>query len=190
MSKRPAITQEQAHDAVRTLLWYMGEDPTRPGMVDTPARVARAWREMCRGRGLDPARHLERVFASDSDGMVVVRGIRFTSMCEHHLLPFVGTADVAYIPAGGRVVGLSKIPRVVTEIAAVATMQEDIATRVADVLQRGLKTKGVAVRLVAKHSCMGCRGVMQPDAEAVTTVLRGVFRKRKDARDEFMRSWL
>lgn len=175
-------------EAVRTLLVGIGEDPDRDGLLKTPERVARALLEMTEGSRLDPARHLKTLFDCDGDSMVVVRGIRFTSLCEHHLLPFQGRAAVGYIPAEGKVVGLSKLARVVIEFARRPQLQERIGLQVADAIEKSIPTHGVGVQLIATHSCMGCRGVHQQDAEMVTTVVRGVFKDKPDARAEFMAS--
>jgi len=159
-------------DAVVRLLEGMGEDPTREGLRDTPRRVVKAMREMTNGLGVDPASVLGTTFTEPFGQAVYVRGIRFTSMCEHHLLPFVGTATVAYLPSD-RVVGLSKVPRLVEVLAHRPQLQERLTREIADTLGGAIGALAVGVAIRAHHSCMGCRGVRQPDAEMVTVCLRG-----------------
>jgi GTP cyclohydrolase I len=177
---------DPAVQAVRQLLIELGENPDREGLIETPQRVVRAFREMTSGKDDDPSEHLKKLFACKSDSMVIVRGIRFTSLCEHHLLPFQGTAAVGYIPSAGKVVGLSKLARVVVGYARRLQLQEQLAHQIADAMESRIPNLGVAVYLVATHSCMGCRGVHQQDAEMVTTVLRGIIKEKADARAEFM----
>lgn len=165
----------KAYDAVRYLLQCVGEDPDREGLVDTPKRVVRALAEMTRGYREEPETVLGTVFEEDCDQMVVVRGIRFASLCEHHLLPFTGTAAVGYIPQG-KVVGLSKIPRLVEAYARRLQMQERLTAQVASGIDSVLRPLGVGVVMRAHHACMGCRGVRQPDAEMVTSHLIGAAR--------------
>jgi GTP cyclohydrolase I len=174
-------------DAVRRLLQHLGEDPTREGLVDTPARVVRALTEMTSGYQLDPAEVLERQFPDDYDEMVIVRGIDFHSLCEHHMLGFTGTATVAYVPAPGRgVVGLSKLARLVDLYARRLQVQERLTMQIADALEAHLQPLGVGVVVAARHSCMGCRGVRKPRAEMVTSAIRGVLRDKPEARAEFL----
>jgi len=172
-------------DAVRVLLECIGEDPTREGLRDTPARVVKALREMTAGLQQDPRDVLGTVFNEHSDQMVVVRGIRFSSLCEHHLLPFHGTVTVGYIPAG-RVIGLSKIPRLVQVFAKRPQVQERMTNQVAQALQDHLQCRGVGVVVKAHHACMGCRGVVQPDAEMITSALSGFMRDDAAARAELL----
>jgi GTP cyclohydrolase I len=175
----------QATNAVRVLLSWIGEDVTREGLRDTPRRVAKAFREMTAGLHMNPAEVLGTVFQETSDQMVVVRGIRFSSMCEHHLLPFTGTAAVGYIPKG-RVIGLSKIPRLVEVFAKRPQVQERMTNQIAESLMEHLQPNGVGVIVKAHHSCMGCRGVRQPDAEMVTSCLLGCLRQDGAARSELL----
>ena len=179
-----APNPELQQECVRYLLACIGEDPSRPGLVDTPRRVVKALDEMTSGRNMDPVSMLGTVFDEPCDEMVLVRGIRFVSMCEHHLLPFVGEMSVGYVP-NGRVVGLSKIPRMVEAWARRPSMQERLTQQVAHTLHDTLGAQGTAVVARAHHACMGCRGVRQPDADMVTSCLLGVMRDR-DARAEFM----
>lgn len=174
-------------DAVRSLLEYVGEDPDREGLVDTPGRVLRALAELTQGHLQDPSVILERTFPDHYDEMVVLRGVTFTSLCEHHLLPFVGTARVGYIPAPGRgVVGLSKLARLVQCFAQRLQVQERMTMQIADALEEHLHPLGVGVLVEAHHSCMGCRGVRQPGAVMVTSALRGALRDEPETRAEFL----
>jgi len=165
------------------LLYYLGEDPEREGLEETPARVARFWREFIE---YDPG-NLDATFesVSEADQMVVVRKISFYSMCEHHLLPIIGTAAVAYIPSE-RVLGLSKIPRVVAKHASRLQLQERIANGVANELVDLAGTKNVAVYLEADHLCTQMRGIRSPCAQMVTTVMLGDFRDEPETRAEFL----
>ena len=171
--------------AVRTILRAIGEDPERPGLIDTPRRVARMYKEMFSGLKTDPARHLRVTFPETYDEVVLVRDISFTSMCEHHLLPFNGVAHVAYIP-NGRVTGLSKLARVVEEIARRPQVQERMTEQIADLMELELETKGVAVVIKAEHSCMAIRGVRKAGTQTVTSALRGLFKTNPSSRAEVM----
>ena len=172
-------------DGVRHFLEMIGEDPTREGLVDTPARYIRALREMTRGMQQDPKVFCQRTFDLGSQEMVIVRGIRFTSLCEHHLLPFFGTAMIAYIP-GARCLGLSKPARVVEALASRLQVQERLTAQIADTINDTLSPQGVGVILRAHHTCMGCRGVRQPDAEAITSAMRGALMTDPAARAEML----
>ncbi len=179
------VDLEAIEGAVRTILRAVGEDPDRPGLRDTPRRVARMYKEMFAGLRLDPARHLKVTFPEDYDELVLVRDIPFTSMCEHHLLPFSGVAHVAYLPRG-RVTGLSKIARVVEEMALRPQVQERMTQMIADLIERELDTSGVAVVIEAEHSCMSIRGIRKPGSRTVTSALRGTFRTNPASRAEVM----
>ena len=170
--------------AVREILAAVGEDPDREGLADTPARVARSYAELLSGLRDDAGRHLSRVFehAAPGDDLVVVRDIDFQSMCEHHLLPFRGKAHVAYLPASGKVVGLSKIARTVDVYARRPQLQERLTANVADAIVAHLGARGVAVVMTAEHLCMQLRGARKQQADMVTTALRGVL-----AEDESMK---
>jgi GTP cyclohydrolase I len=172
-------------DAVRAILTAVGEDPERPGLLGTPRRVARMYAEMFAGLHLDPARHLQVIFPETYDEMVLIRDIPFTSMCEHHLLPFSGVAHVAYIP-DGKVTGLSKLARVIEEVARRPQVQERMTQQIADLIDQQLTTKGVAVVVKAEHSCMAIRGIKKPGSTTVTSTLRGLFRNNQSTRVEFM----
>jgi GTP cyclohydrolase I len=172
-------------DAVRAILTAVGEDPERPGLLGTPRRVARMYAEMFAGLHLNPARHLQVIFPETYDEMVLIRDIPFTSMCEHHLLPFSGVAHVAYIP-DGKVTGLSKLARVIEEVARRPQVQERMTQQIADLIDQQLTTKGVAVVVKAEHSCMAIRGIKKPGSTTVTSTLRGLFRNNQSTRVEFM----
>jgi GTP cyclohydrolase I len=179
------VDLEAIEDAVRVILKAVGEDPERPGLLETPRRVARMYREMFSGLHQDPARHLRVTFPETYDEIVLVRDIPFTSMCEHHLLPFSGIAHVAYIP-DGRVTGLSKLARVVEEVARRPQVQERMTQHVADLVSTELETAGVAVVVEAEHSCMAIRGVRKTGSKTVTSALRGVFKSNESSRAEIM----
>lgn len=179
-------SNETAAEAVRTLLRYLGEDPTRNGLEDTPRRVLSALSEMTSGRHEDPAKILERRFELVHEEMVVLKGIDFVSLCEHHLLPFVGTASVAYIPNGGRVVGLSKLARLVLCFSKRLQIQEQLTSQIVDALQEHLNPVGCACIIEAEHSCMACRGVKISGTKFVTSAMRGVFMQDAGARAELM----
>ena len=172
-------------DAVRTLLVGIGEDPDRDGLKDTPGRVARMYGELFSGLNEDPDEILNTTFDQPFDEMVLVRNISIQSMCEHHLMPVLGHANVAYIP-GDRIVGLSKIARVVQILAHRPQVQERLASQIADSIERVLKPRGVAVQLECEHLCMTVRGIKQPGASMVTTVTRGLFRHNAATRAEFL----
>jgi GTP cyclohydrolase I len=185
-SGRP--TQAEAEAAVRTLLRWAGDDPDREGLVGTPERVARAWQEFCAGYEEDPRALLERTFeeAAGYDEMVLLRDIRLESHCEHHLVPILGKAHIAYWP-DRRVVGISKLARVLDAFARRLQIQEALTAQVADCIQQALQPKGVAVLIEAQHFCMTTRGVRKPEVAMVTTRLTGCFRDDAARRSEFFR---
>lgn len=178
-----------ARTGIEALLRLMGEDPAREGLRDTPARVVKAYRELADRPG-DPAQLLGTVFRDDvsypTDEMIAVGPIEFVSLCEHHLLPFTGTAWVAYVPNGDGVVGLSKIPRLVEHFAHRPQVQERLTTQIADTLVDHLNPLGVACLISSTHSCMSLRGVRKTGARMVTSVLRGVMKDDPAARAEFL----
>jgi GTP cyclohydrolase I len=169
--------------AVREILLAVGEDPERPGLRQTPARVARMYTELFGGLREDPERYLEPLFDENHHEMVVLRDISFNSMCEHHLMPFEGKAHIAYIP-GGYVLGLSKLARLVDVFAHRPQVQERLTSQVADVLAKRLHVKGCAVVLEAVHTCMTCRGVKKPGSVMVTSALRGIMHSSQSTRSE------
>ncbi len=173
--------------AVREILEAIGEDPDRDGLRDTPARVARMYAEIYAGIGTEPKDVLRVTFEADHDEMVLVRDIPFHSQCEHHLVPFVGKAHVAYIPnADGRITGLSKLARLVEGYAKRLQVQERITSQVADALVSALEPRGVLVVFEAEHLCMSMRGVNKPGAVTVTSAVRGLFRDDARTRAEAM----
>jgi GTP cyclohydrolase I len=170
---------------VRELLEAIGEDPEREGLRDTPARIARMYAEIFAGLQEDPVQHLSVGFSEGHDEMVILRDIPFYSTCEHHLVPFHGHAHVGYIPRG-RVVGLSKLARVVETLAKRPQLQERLTSQVADVLMDSLSPEGVAVVVEAEHLCLGMRGIKKPGATMVTSAVRGSFRRSAVTRGEFL----
>jgi GTP cyclohydrolase I len=171
--------------AVREILAAVGEDPDREGLRETPARVARMYAEMFSGLRQDPRIHTQKFFTENYDEVVLVRDISFCSMCEHHLLPFIGTAHVAYIP-NGKVIGLSKIARVVEVISHRPQVQERLTEDIANIFVEELGAKGVAVVIEASHSCMTIRGVKKPGSKMVTSSMKGLFRSNLSSRAEVM----
>ncbi|MCH2114276.1 MAG: GTP cyclohydrolase I FolE [Pirellulales bacterium] len=171
--------------AVREILAAIGEDPDREGLQDTPARVARMYAEMFSGLHSDPRIHLQKFFTEKYDEMVLVRDIAFNSMCEHHMLPFIGKAHIGYVP-NGKVVGLSKLARVVEGVSKRPQVQERMTEQIADLLIEELEVKGVAVVIEASHSCMAIRGVRKPGSECVTSAMKGLFRSNLSSRSEVM----
>jgi GTP cyclohydrolase I len=171
--------------AVREILIAVGEDPDREGLLETPARVARMYRELFSGLHTDPRKHLQKCFTEKYDEMVLVRDISFNSMCEHHMLPFIGQAHIGYVP-NGKVVGLSKLARVVEEVSHRPQVQERMTQQIATLLEQELEAKGVAVVVEAAHSCMAIRGVRKPNSLCVTSAMKGLFRSNLSSRSEVM----
>jgi len=169
--------------AVREILAAIGEDPDREGLRDTPGRVARMYQELFGGMFEDPAAHLVVHFTEQYDEMVVLRDIPFYSMCEHHLLPFMGKAHVAYLPRG-KVVGVSKLARVVETCARRPQVQERLTSQIADLLMEKLEAKGAAVIIEAEHTCMTIRGARKPGSLMVTSAMRGLFKSNLATRTE------
>ena len=170
------IDMPRIEQAVREILLAIGEDPDREGLLDTPRRVARSYRELFRGLRECPTTHLNRVFEQAHDEVILVRDIEFYSVCEHHLLPFTGRAHIAYLPAEGQVVGLSKLARTVDVYARRPQVQERMTNQIADAIEQHLGAKGVVVVLEAEHFCMKMRGVNKSSSVMVTSALRGAFR--------------
>ncbi len=170
--------------AVRLILEAIGEDPTRQGLRDTPRRVAEMYEEIFAGLEEDVAHHLDVIFEEDHEELVLVKDIPFYSMCEHHFLPFLGKAHVAYIPAEGRVTGLSKLARVVEGMARRPQMQERLTAQIADLLMEKLRPHGVAVVIEAEHLCMSMRGIRKPGHKTVTSAVRGIFHSDEKTRAE------
>nr|WP_305123426.1 GTP cyclohydrolase I FolE [Roseomonas sp. GC11] len=180
-------TREEAEAAVRTLLLWAGDDPAREGLVDTPARVARAYEEFFSGYREDPVELLARSFEETEgyDEMVVLRDIRLESHCEHHMVPIIGRAHVAYLPAG-RVVGISKLARVVEAYARRLQIQEKLTSQIANSINDVLQPRGVAVLIEASHQCMTTRGVHKPGVSMITSRMLGAFREDAGLRREFL----
>ena len=182
------VDKERIARAVREILIAIGEDPDRDGLLDTPERVARMYEEITVGLREDPKMHLAKVFEADHDEMVMVRDIPLYSMCEHHLVPFIGRAHVAYIPNGdGKITGLSKIARVVDTYARRPQVQERLTRQVADAINDALRPRGVLVVVEAEHLCMSMRGIRKPGSSTVTSSVHGIFRQNPATRAEAMR---
>ncbi len=183
--QRPSLAE--AEEAIRTILRFVGEDPGRDGLHETPSRVVRAYKEYFGGYALDPEDILNKTFEEIEgyDEMIALRGIRFESHCEHHMAPIIGKAWVAYIP-NGRVVGISKLARVVEIYAKRLQIQEKMTAQIANAIDHVLKPQGVAVVLKAEHHCMTTRGVHKPGTDLVTSRMLGVFRDNPITRQEFL----
>jgi len=179
------VDTPRIEQAVYEILSAVGEDPSREGLQATPARVARMYAEILAGTETDPARHLLVTFAEDHHEMVIVKDIPFESLCEHHMMPFHGKAHVAYVP-NGRIVGLSKIARVIEEYARRLQIQERLTSQVADLIMDTLQPQGVGVVMEATHTCMTMRGVRKPGSSLVTSAVRGTFKSHAATRAEFM----
>ncbi|WP_426571035.1 GTP cyclohydrolase I FolE [Aquihabitans sp. McL0605] len=187
-NESPGVDQPRIEAAVKEILAAIGEDPTRDGLLNTPARVARMYAEICGGLHQNPDEHLRTVFEAEHDEMVMVRDIPMYSLCEHHLAPFIGKAHVAYIPGNdGRVIGLSKFARLVDGYARRPQVQERLTSQIADAMQNSLDPKGVMVVIEAEHLCMSMRGVKQAGSTTVTSAVRGLFRSNVATREEAMR---
>ena len=185
MESRPEFDQQRAEAAVRELLIAVGENPDREGLQETPARVARAYQEIFSGLYEDPTEVLSKTFSEDHSEMVMVRDIQFYSTCEHHLVPFFGTAHIGYIPGkDGKVTGLSKLARLVDGMAKRPQVQERLTTQVADALMERLDAAGVIVVIEAEHLCMAMRGIRKPGANTITSAVRGVLESSAVTRAE------
>jgi GTP cyclohydrolase IA len=182
------VTQAEAEEAVRTLIRWAGDDPDREGLQDTPARVARSYRELFAGYATDPRAYMERTFeeVGGYDELVVLRDIPVISFCEHHMLPVIGRAHVGYLPTD-RVVGISKLARVVHGFARRLQIQEKLTAEIAEAIDQVLKPKGVGVVIEAEHSCMTLRGVNTPGSSLTSSHLTGVIRDDARTRQEFLR---
>jgi GTP cyclohydrolase I len=182
---RNPVDHARIERAVREILIAVGEDPDREGLLETPARVARMYAEVFSGLHKDPSVHLKRVFTENYDEIVLVRDIEFHSMCEHHLLPFSGRAHVAYLP-NGKVVGLSKLARVVDEVSRRPQVQERMTETIANMVEEALGARGVAVMIESTHSCMTMRGIRKAGASCTTSAMRGIFRENLSSRAEIL----
>ncbi|MEX2112697.1 MAG: GTP cyclohydrolase I FolE [Pirellulales bacterium] len=179
------VDQPRIARAVREILLAVGEDPDRDGLRETPARVARMYAELFAGLHEDPRVHLQKFFVEQYDEVVLVRDISFNSMCEHHMLPFTGVAHIGYVP-DGRVIGLSKLARVVEVVARRPQVQERMTESIANLLLDELHAKGVAVVIEATHTCMTIRGIRKPGSLCVTSAMKGLFRSNLSSRSEMM----
>ena len=180
------MDKQRIENAVREILSAIGEDPDREGLQETPKRVANMYAEIFAGMEDDPKRHLKIFNESNNDEMVVVRDIPMYSMCEHHLLPFVGKAHIAYIPSDGKVIGLSKLARIVDSFSKKPQLQERLTSQIADFLEENLSPKGLAVVIEAEQLCMTMRGARAAGAKTQTSALRGIMRKDARTRAEAM----
>jgi len=183
--KRKTVDTERIRKAAKEILLAIGEDTEREGLKKTPERVARMYAELLGGMHEDPKKHLRSVFTENYDEIVLLRDIPFYSICEHHLMPFIGSAHVAYLPSG-TVLGVSKLARIVDCFARRLQTQERLTYQIADFIMNSLKPKGVAVVLEASHSCMTIRGIKKPGSVMVTSALRGIFRRDPKSRNEVM----
>ncbi len=179
-----SIDMEKIEKAVRSILEAIGEDPDREGLKDTPQRVARFYKEVFAGLHEDPSRNLTVQFSENHEEMVIVKDIPIYSMCEHHLLPFVGQAHVAYIARNGRVTGLSKLARVAEDFARRPQLQERLTSQIADTIKNILDARGVIVVIEAEHMCMTIRGIKKPGSKTVTSAVRGIFQTNAATRAE------
>lgn len=182
-----SVSRQEAEKAVRTLIEWAGDDPDREGLLDTPARVVRSYEEFFAGYATDPEEFLEKTFeeVEGYDEMVIVKDIDLMSHCEHHMVPIIGQVHVGYLPQS-RVVGLSKLARVVEAYARRMQIQEKLTVQIADTIDRVLQPKGVAVVIEAGHQCMTTRGIKKPGSVTVTSRMTGAFRENEKTRDEFL----
>ncbi|MFA6079557.1 MAG: GTP cyclohydrolase I FolE [Candidatus Omnitrophota bacterium] len=180
------MDKKRIEKAVREILLAVGEDPERHDIKDTPRRVAEMYEEILAGSKINPEKALEVVFEKDHDEIILLKNIPLYSVCEHHLLPFIGRAHVAYIPKGNRVTGLSKLARVVDAFAKRLQVQERLTTDIAELIMKKLKPEGVLVVIEAEHLCMSMRGVKKPGVLTITSAVRGVFRRNEKTRAEAM----
>jgi GTP cyclohydrolase I len=179
------VDQQSIQEAVRRILIAVGEDPDREGLLETPDRVARMYAELLGGMREDPGDHLQKFFSQKYDEMVLVKDIKFSSMCEHHMLPFMGVVHIGYLPKG-RVIGLSKLARVVDVVSRKLQVQERMTEEIAELLMTELDANGVAVVVSAVHMCMAIRGVRQPASSCVTSAMLGNFKTQQPTRAEFL----
>ncbi len=183
--KRKTVDTERIRKAAKEILLAIGEDTEREGLKKTPERVARMYAELLGGMHEDPKKHIRSIFTENYDEIVLLRNIPFYSICEHHLMPFIGSANVAYLPSG-MVLGVSKLARIVDCFARRLQAQERLTYQIADFIMNNLKPHGVAVVLEASHSCMTIRGIKKPGSVMVTSALRGIFKRDPRSRNEVM----
>jgi GTP cyclohydrolase I len=181
------MDKKRIEDAFREILIAIGEDPNREGLKETPSRVARMYEEIFSGLNKDPRKHMKVTFTEEEhDELVLVKDIPFYSMCEHHFVPFIGKAHVGYIPQNGSVVGLSKLARVVEEIAKRPQLQERITSEVANIIMEEINPQGVIVVIEAEHLCMSMSCVKKPGSKTVSSAVRGIFKSKSKSRSEVM----
>ena len=178
------MDNKKIETAVKMILEAIGEDPDRDGLKETPKRVASMYAELFKGINEDPAEYLRTSFADRHDEMILLRNIPLHSVCEHHLMPFIGHAHIAYIPDAGGIVGLSKFARVVETLSRRPQVQERLTTQIAEVINKSLKPKGVFVIIEAEHLCMSLRGVQKPGVQTITSAVHGIFRRKEATRAE------
>ena len=181
------IDKVRVEMAIRDLILAIGDDPARPGLIETPARVAKMYEEILKGREQDPKEILKYFNENFDQEMVVVKDITFHSVCEHHLLPFFGSVHICYIPAPGKLLGLSKLVRVVEMYARQLQLQERLGAQIADLLESEAKALGVAVKIIAEHMCISMRGINKPGSKTITTALRGSIKSDIHLRREALK---
>jgi GTP cyclohydrolase I len=187
LSKKQVAAHDHLENSIRTILEEIGEDPSREGLLETPKRVAKMYREVFSGVGVNPESALTTTFEEDFDGIITVKDITYYTFCEHHLIPFYGTAHIGYIP-DGRIVGLSKFARLVELVSKRPQVQERMTQQIANAIMNVLKPRGVIVSVEGTHLCMCARGVKKPGAATVTTLKKGVFHENTALCEEFDRS--
>lgn len=180
------IDSEKVALGVRMILEALGDNPDREGLLETPARVARMYQELVYGVNVDPASEITCTFTEETEELVLVKDIPFSSVCEHHMLPFVGNASIAYLPKDGKITGLSKLARVVEVASRRLQVQERMTTQIADAIEGKLRARGVMVLLEAEHLCMSLRGIRKPGSKTLTTALRGEIKENSGLRQEIM----
>jgi GTP cyclohydrolase I len=178
------MDKKRIEQAIRDILIAIGEDPRRRDLIGTPRRVAEMYEEIFSGIEQEPAKELEVILDQKHDEIILLKGIPLYSVCEHHLIPFIGKAHIAYIPKGGRVTGLSKLARVVDILSKRPQVQERLTTQIAEIIMKKLKPRGVMVVIEAEHLCMSMRGVRKPGTLTVTSVVRGIFKENEKTRAE------
>jgi len=178
------LDDKKIKKGIKLVLEGLGEDISRPGLIETPDRIARMYKEIFSGMDENPMNHMKIIHGESHDEIILAKDIPMYSVCEHHLLPFHGSAHIAYIPKGGKIVGISKLVRVLESCAKRPQIQERLTTQIADILMEGLKPQGVMVMIEARHMCMVIRGVRKPDSKIVTSAVRGIFRKNELTRSE------
>ena len=180
------MDKERIQNAVREILIAVGENPDREGLLETPKRVANMYEEIFAGLTEDPKQHIKLFNEQSNDEMVIVKDIPFYSMCEHHLLPFFGKAHIGYIPSDNKIIGLSKLARIVDNFAKKPQVQERLTSDIADFLNDNLQPKGVAVIMEAEHMCMTMRGIKKPGSKTITTVAKGIYKEDREERKEIL----